>query len=148
MHIEYKKQHNSWQRFVASSLLAGVVSLSGCGSLSLFSHRAAAEDQVSGESKPSIARIMGPTQRRLRSSDQNESVGGGTDADLAMAREELRQAKALFDEGNYHDAEKELKALVKRRRDRYETFNSKVKNFWGTSDFASKDIYDNFGDPI
>lgn len=148
MHIENKKQHNSWQRFVASTLLAGVVSLSGCGSLSLFSHRAAAEDQVSGESKSSIARIMGPTQRRLRNSDQNEGIGGGTDADLAIATQELRQAKALFDEGNYPSAEKELKALVKRRRDRYETFNSKLKNFWGTSDFASKDIYDNFGDPI
>ncbi|WP_417849882.1 tetratricopeptide repeat protein [Thalassoglobus sp.] len=151
MIIEYKKHKNSWQRIAASTLIAGAITLSGCGSLSLFSHRAVADDQPDAKTRSPLAKIMGPTERGLKSvsfTKETESVQGGTEVDLQMAYQELKEAQLLFDNGRYADAEKAFNAIVKQRRVRYETAGSRFKDFWGMSDLASKDLYNNFGDPV
>lgn len=151
MNIENTKQLKIWQRFVASTLLVGAVSFSGCGSLSLFSNRAVADDQGQTRFQSPIAKIMGPTERRLRNdsqSKQDPNLHGGSDADLAVANKQLQKAKELYDDGRYAESEKAFKALVAQRRERYENFGTRLKNFWGVEDYTIRDNYNNFGDPV
>lgn len=137
-------------RLTTSILLTGTMLFSGCGSIPLISNRAVAEVPVTARSQSPISKIMGPTERNLRnaSAERDANLRGGTDADLDNARMKLKQAKQLYEDGQVAAAEKAFKQLVKERRERYENFGTKVRNFWGVGDYATKNLYDNFGDPV
>lgn len=151
MHHTPHSSHPLRQKFVGSIglalLVGGSVVFSGCGSLSLTSNRSVPGDPVAVRSQSPISNIMGPTERSLKNRGYGAETAG-TDADLDAARVELQNAKKLYDAGEHVAAEKAFKAIIKQRREKYETFGTKVREFWGVPDYASQNIYDNFGDPV
>lgn len=131
----------------ASFLCTGLMICSGCASSPLLSQ--------SVQDQPAIARSQSPISKYLQPGiptfgdrEADPQIQGGSDADLEIAREQFRYARSLFEEGEIDSAEKAFKQLVKARRERYETFGTKVRNFWGIADYDSMAVYDNFGDPV
>lgn len=138
-------QHR-WRGFLRSTCLLGAISFSGCSGLSMFSQPASAQDRKVASDPGSIDKIMGPTERRLRS--EHAGLSAEDEADLANARTDYNRAIALFDEGRYAEAEKEFKKIIKQRRDSYESMGAKIKNFWGIASATGKEMYEHFGDPV
>ncbi|MDB4743148.1 tetratricopeptide repeat protein [Planctomicrobium sp.] len=130
-----------------SVLMSGILLSSGCGTSSMFTSSASTGDPVTRSQSP-ISNIMGSTERGLSNNSTSSAVQGGTDEDLKIARKQFQQAKNLYDDGKVADAEKAFKKLVVSRRERYESFGTKVRNFWGVADYKTQDIYNNFGDPV
>ncbi|MBT5018714.1 MAG: tetratricopeptide repeat protein [Planctomicrobium sp.] len=113
----------------------------------MFTSSASTGDPVTRSQSP-ISNIMGSTERGLSNNSTSSAVQGGTDEDLKIARKQFQQAKNLYEDGKVADAEKAFKKLVVSRRERYESFGTKVRNFWGVADYKTQDIYNNFGDPV
>lgn len=144
------KQSRSWSMprsirwFSASVLLSGIVLSSGCGTTNRFASTGTSVATPVARSQSPISRMLTPPAPTAKA----ENVQGGTDEDLDIAREQFRVAKRLYDDGEIAAAEKAFKQLVQARRERYESFGTKVRNFWGVADYATQDIYNNFGDPV
>lgn len=138
-------------RGLAVLLSAGMVMVSGCGSLSKVSRREQVRQQVENDPRYSVAGIQGPVQRNLSQSSwerkKAELLRSGDEATIA-ALNQFDAAKQLFDDGEYAAAEKEFRKIVKQRRDLHEGFLAKVRRAWGVAEEKSNSIYATYGDAI
>ena len=133
-------------------LSCGLAGGSGCGSLSSFSRKEQVKKELAENPRYSIDGVQGPAQR-----DVSQKNWERKRAEMLRAGDQATQrsltnfdaAQALYDQGNYAEAEKLFQGIVKERRDMHENFFGKIRRAWGAQKSETGDsIYATYGDAI
>ncbi|WP_437224873.1 tetratricopeptide repeat protein [Planctomicrobium sp. SH661] len=136
---------------LALLLSSGMAVGSGCGSMSSLTRKEQVKEELDNNPKYSIAGVQGPTERNLSKTNwerkRAELLKHGDEA-TTRALQNYDDARALYDQGKYAEAEKGFKSVVKERRDLHEGFMAKFRRMWGVSPQKGTDLYSTYGDAI
>ncbi|REJ87557.1 MAG: outer membrane protein assembly factor BamD [Planctomycetota bacterium] len=98
------------------------------------------------EESASIADVMGPQERRLRSAEwQNRKDQLKSSGFPLEGLAEFEAAQALYDQGEYRAAERAFTSLARQRSRAQQTWQSRVEELFAREPVSSLDGY---GDPI